>query len=209
MTETGEPSAPKAPHPRSRRRRRRFCTCCFAFSLLLLAFLLIVLILAFTVFKRRDPQVTVLSATVDGVAPRLSLPAVSINLNVSLHLRLHVYNPNRVSFKHHPGKSVVLYRGTPVGEADIVPGSIPSRGSENIGVDLTVEADKFLPDMSRLIADIMAGEIDVDANTRVPGRVNVLGIFKRHVVAISECQYGIGIPDLRVRKQECRHHTKL
>ncbi|XP_068668978.1 uncharacterized protein [Aristolochia californica] len=206
MTESGKPSAPKAPLAL---RRCRFCPFCIALALLLLTLLIVSLILAFTLFKHRDPQVTLLSATVDGVAPRLTLPVTSVNLNVSLRLSLHVYNPNRVAFKHHPGKSVVLYNGTQVGEADVAPGSVAARGSENIGVNLTVEADKFLPDVSRLIGDIMAGEIDMEAYTRVPGRLNVMGIFKRNMVAISECQFGIGIPDVRIRKQDCKHQTKM
>ncbi|KAG9443370.1 hypothetical protein H6P81_014710 [Aristolochia fimbriata] len=211
MTETGEPSAPPKPldDARRRRRRRRCCACCIAVALLLLTLFLILLVLALTVFKRRDPVVTLLSATVSGVAPRLVLPAASVELNVSLRLALHVYNPNRVGFKHHPGKSVVLYRGTRIGEADVASGSVAARGSENVTVDLTVEADKFLPDVAQLVADVVAGEIDVDANTRVPGRVNVLGIFKRHVVAISECHFAIGVPDLRIRKQDCKQSTKM
>ncbi|KAF8394782.1 hypothetical protein HHK36_018718 [Tetracentron sinense] len=190
-------------------RKRRCLVATAAVVLLLFTLFVIVLILAFTVFKPKDPQTQIISATVDGIAPRVSLPALRVELNVTLDLQILVHNPNRASFKHGPGKSLVFYRGNQVGEIDLSPGQIPDRGSETLRCRLTLEADQFASDMTHLISDVLAGELVIDTRTRIPGRVTFLGIFKKHAVALSECQVAIGITDMKIRRQDCKNKTKL
>ncbi|XP_077237292.1 uncharacterized protein LOC143878963 [Tasmannia lanceolata] len=206
MTESGE--LPRSKPPEETRRRR--CRIVVGITFLIVVILLvIVLILALTVFKSKDPTTTLLSASVQGVAPRVTLPAIRIELNITLDLKILVHNPNHASFKHGQGQSFVLYRTIQVGDLDIPPGRIPASGSENITTRLTVEAGNLISDVGQLISDVMAGEVGFDVRTRIPGRVTFLGIFRRHAVAFSECHVAIGFPSLSIRRQECRHHTKL
>ncbi|XP_058075787.1 uncharacterized protein LOC131224275 [Magnolia sinica] len=208
MTETGNgPSAPKP--PQARRRYNRCCVVTVSVALVLLTLFIIGLILALTVFKAKDPQTTLISAMVSGVAPRVTIPAVSIQLNITLELVLRVDNPNHASFRHGTGKTLIYYCGVEVGDADLAPGRIPAKGSEEVRSRLTVEADKFAADIMKLIGDVMAGEVGIDTRTTVPGRVTFLGIFKRHAVALVECHVAIGFPDLKIRRQDCKHQTKL
>ncbi|KAL6597394.1 hypothetical protein ACP70R_046834 [Stipagrostis hirtigluma subsp. patula] len=43
----------------------------------------------------------------------------------------------------------------------------------------------------------------------VPGKVTILGVFKRHAVAYSDCKLVFGVAELKVRSQECNGRTKL
>ncbi|KAI3993741.1 hypothetical protein MKX01_002754 [Papaver californicum] len=191
-------------------KKRRSCCCIASISILafLLTLIIIILILAFTVFKPKDPKTELVSAKIEGVEPRVSLPA-KIELNITVSIELLVRNPNHASFRHGLGKSLVFYKDIQVGEIDVYPGEIPSRGSETIDSKLTLEADKFGSELSGLIRDVLAGEITIQTKTTIPGRVKFLGIIKKHAVATSDCQITIGIADLKVRQQQCRNKTKL
>ncbi|KAJ4832515.1 hypothetical protein Tsubulata_000073 [Turnera subulata] len=203
MTETNVHTPPKD------RRRRRCLTAVGVITLILLLIFIIALILAVTVFKPKEPRTELLSASLEGVSPRISLPVVNIKLNVTLNLKLLVKNPNHVSFKHGPGKSYLLYRGDQVGDADVYPGMIPSRGSEILPARLTIEVDALASNMESLISDVLGGQLILETRTRIPGRVTLLGIFKKHVVATSVCQFTIAVPSFKIQSQQCKNKTKL
>jgi LEA14-like dessication related protein len=148
-----------------------------------------------------------------GLAPRLTFPALSIQLNVTVLLTVSVHNPNPASFTFLSGGHTDLtYRGVHVGDAEIDPGRIPSKGDGEVKMALTLQADKFVSSggaMAQLISDVEAGSLPVDASTRIPGRVAVFGVFKRHAVAYSDCSFVFGIAEMGVRSQQCSDHTKL
>lgn len=196
--------------PKKKMRRRRVCLIGIGVVLLLLIMLVIIsLILAFTLFKTKEPTTKLVSATLEGIAPRVSLPAIDIKLNVTLDLNILVGNPNRASFKHEQGKSVLLYKGNQVGETDIYPGFIPAKGSATLPCRLTLQADELVSNVTTLIGDLLGGQLSVDAVTRIPGKVSFLGFIKKHIVANSYCQFTFGIPDLKIVSQICNTKTKL
>ncbi|KAJ6841793.1 uncharacterized protein M6B38_305355 [Iris pallida] len=196
-------------HDRPKRRRSRCLVPCVACLLVVVALAVTAVVLALVLFKPRDPRTQLVSATVSGVSPRVSFPAISVDLNVTLDLDLLVTNPNRASFDHAPAKTVLYYRGAQVGDADVAPGRIPSHGSETMHARLTVEAGKLSSEAMSLLSDVIAGSVGFDASTRVPGRVTFLGFIKHHAVATSECHVEVGFPDLKVRSQQCTQKTKL
>ncbi|XXG76857.1 hypothetical protein AAC387_Pa08g1130 [Persea americana] len=200
MTEIADPKTlqPEQPPP------RRFSRCCVVASA---TFLLVTIVLI--LFKPKVPTPTLLSANISGVSPRVSFPAVRIQLNLSLDLLVLVHNPNRAAFRHRPGKSLVLCRGKQVGKADVFPGRIRARGSERIPCRVTIEAEKFVSELGQLIGDVLSGEVGFDTTTRIPEKVTILGLFKRHPVGIAECHVVVGFPDLSIKTQECQHHTKM
>ena len=193
--------------PKARRRR------CFIVGgvilLLLLLLFIIVLILALTVFKPKEPRTELLSATLEGISPRISFSPVSIQLNIFLNLTLLVKNPNHASFKHGPGKSYLLYQGDQVGEADLCPGLIPSKGTQTLPSQLTIEVDEMATHISALISDVLQGQLVIETRTRIPGRVSFLKIFKKHAVATSDCRLAIAIPSMKIQSHECESKTKL
>ncbi|MQL79809.1 hypothetical protein Taro_012262 [Colocasia esculenta] len=212
MTEAGysatvqlKPGSPLPPPPR----RRYLVWTCGALLALLVVLFLLGLVLALTVFKPRDPTTTLASASVAGVAPRVTLPSLRVEINVTLDIDVLVDNPNRAAFSHAPGQTELRYRGAQVGVGDVAPGRIPSRGSAHVYTRVTLEADRFVADMGSFAQDVLSGRLELDSSTRVPGRVTFLGFIKRHVVAVSDCHFVVGIPSLRIVEQQCQQQTKL
>ncbi|KAK3127057.1 hypothetical protein QOZ80_7AG0567680 [Eleusine coracana subsp. coracana] len=191
-------------HERSRR-RCLICAIATAAVLLLLAVTLVVLFL--TVLRVRDPSTRLVSAQLVGLAPNLTPP---LQFNVTLLLTVAVHNPNPASFSFASGSAQLWYRGVLVGNADVEPGRVPSRGDGTMEMVMTVLSDSFTPDMmAQLIKDVEAGGVPLDADARIPGKVAVFGFIKLHAVAYSDCHVVFGVPEMSVRSQECRDHTKL
>ncbi|KAF3963079.1 hypothetical protein CMV_012501 [Castanea mollissima] len=193
-----------------KRKRKRRCLMALGIPLILIFLLfIIILILALTVFKTKSPKTTLVSASLDGVAPSVSLPSAQIELNITVDLKILVKNPNHVSFKHGQGKSYLLYEGNQVGEADIYPGKVPATGSATLPYRLTLEADKLASNLTGFITDVIGGQLVMQADTRIPGRINFLGIFKKHVVVVSECQLQIAVLDMNITDKACKDKTKF
>ncbi|GLT51179.1 hypothetical protein SLA2020_246080 [Shorea laevis] len=190
-------------------RKKRSCIIVGGVLLCLIPLFLTALILALTLFKAKEPRIQLLSAALDGVAPRISFPAIKIQLNITLDLQLLVQNRNRASFRHGTGKSLLLYQGKQVGEVDIYPGLIPAMGSTRLACRLTLQVDKIASNIAALIKDVLDGEVDMTTQTRIPGRVTFLGFIKKHAVARSECQIAIAFPAFKVKNQTCKTKTKL
>ncbi|CAJ1813615.1 unnamed protein product [Sphenostylis stenocarpa] len=191
-------------------KRRRVCVMVTGAVLLLLIVLVIVaIILAFTLFKTKDPKIQLVSATLEGIAPRVTFPAIDIQLNVTLDLKVQVENRNRASFKHEGGKSVLLYKGKEVGQTEIYPGLIPSRGSAILPCRLTLQADELASNLTSFLGDVMGGDISMDTVTLIPGKVTFLGFIKKHIVAKSNCQFTVSIPDFKITNQNCKNKAKL
>ncbi|KAM0853357.1 hypothetical protein ACQ4PT_051118 [Festuca glaucescens] len=210
---TTKPPADDLRREKQRLRRRRGCLCCACLLVTLVLLGVVLLILFLTVLRVRDPTTRLVSTKLAGVSPRLTFPALSIQLNVTLLLTVSVHNPNPASFSFRSGGHTDLtYRGVHVGDAEIDPGRIPSKGDGEVKLALTLQADRFVSSggaMAQLISDVEAGSLPVEASTRIAGRVAVFGIFKRHAVAYSDCSFVFGIAEMGVRSQQCSDHTKL
>jgi hypothetical protein len=169
--------------------------------LLLLGVTLLALFL--TVLRVRDPSTHLLSSRIVGVAPSLTQPNFTLLITASVH------NPNPASFAFASGTTGLWYRGTHVGDAQVDPGSIPSKGDTVVELEMTVFTAGFTANMTQLFEDIEAGSLPLDASARIPGRVAVFGVFKINVVAYSDCHVVVGFPDMGIRGQDCRDHAKL
>ncbi|KAL6597476.1 hypothetical protein ACP70R_046916 [Stipagrostis hirtigluma subsp. patula] len=201
--------ASSKPPPAHSPRRRCLCVCLLVALAVLLALAVTALVVSLTVLRVRDPTTRLVSTRLAGVAPRLTFPAVSLQLNVTLLLTVAVHNPNPASFSYMSGHTDLTYRGAKVGEAEVDPGRVPSKGDGEVRLALTVQADRLAADLAQLVADVESGAVPMEASTRIPGRVTTLGVFKRHAVAYSECKFVFGVAELKVRSQECQDHTKL
>ncbi|CAH2064167.1 unnamed protein product [Thlaspi arvense] len=166
------------------------------------------LILSLTVYKPKSPIIRIQSATVQGVTSRISLP-VDIHVNFTLSLQVLVKNRNSVSFKHESGKTVVLYREKQVGDVDLPAGTFPAKASSTLPCRLTLQIDKFAADLTGVMRDVLGGKIVLETKTKIPGKVKLLGIFNKKLVAISDCNITLDFPSMKVQNQECGMSTKL
>ncbi|XP_050379405.1 uncharacterized protein LOC126796703 [Argentina anserina] len=191
-------------------KRKRPCLIAIGVVLSLIFIIFIIcLVLALTVFKPKQPRTSLVSATVDGVTPRVSFPAIKISLNITVDLVILIENPNHASFKHGTGKSLLLYKGVQVGDVDLYPGEIPARGNGTMQAKLTMQADRLTSNMNNLVSDALSGEFVVEISSRIPGRINFLGFIKKHVVAVSDCELTVGVPSFKVKNQVCKNKTKF
>ncbi|XP_056171105.1 uncharacterized protein LOC115685865 [Syzygium oleosum] len=193
--------------------RGRRCLVFLLTAPLLLLFLLSVisLVLSLTLLKPRDPTTRLVSATLNGISPQVTLfPVLKVELNVTLNLILLVHNRNHFGFRHGPGKSIILYRGGQVSEADLLSGEIPARKSAEMPCRLMLEVDRVVAeDVAPLVRDVLGGEVVVESRTRIPGRVRLWNVLQRQVVATSECRYTIGVPAMTILSQDCKYETKF
>ncbi|PUZ38243.1 hypothetical protein GQ55_9G180900 [Panicum hallii var. hallii] len=189
-----------------RRRRRRCCCVCLLVSLGAAALLGVTLLVLFlTVLRVRDPTTRLVSSRVIGFAP-----GPDLQFNLTMLLTVDVHNPNRASFSYESGSADLWYRGVRVGVAGVDPGRIPSRGDGTMELEMTVLSGSFGAELAQLVRDMEAGAVPLDASARVPGKVGLLGgVLKLRAVAYSDCHVIFGVPEMKVRSQECRDHTKL
>ncbi|KAG2618536.1 uncharacterized protein LOC120667430 [Panicum virgatum] len=197
--------------PQKFRRRRVVLYLAFAaLALLLVAAAAAIALLA--VLRPRDPVTELLSVTVTGALPRVvPLPTVSVQLNLTFLLVVRVRNPNPAAFRHGPAATSLYYRGAAVGYGEVPAGTVPSRGGATVRMNMTVQADRVVAaaGIGGLVADVVAGEMEFEARTEVPGTVTLLGIVKRGVEARSVCRVVIGVADVSVRRQECHNEARL
>lgn len=180
-----------------------------ALLLLLLLLFVVALVLALTVFKPKDPTTQLVSAALEGISPRLSLPDIHFQLNLTLHLTILLHNPNHVSFNHAQGTSVLFYRGNQIGDTLIYAGLIPAKGSVTLPSRLTLQVDRLASNITTLIGDVMEGQLSLESSTRIPGRISFLGFIKKHVLALSHCHFVVGVPDMKIRTQTCKNKAKF
>ncbi|KAG6697984.1 hypothetical protein I3842_09G228700 [Carya illinoinensis] len=144
----------------------------------------------------QPPTIQPLSSTIDGIAPCVSFPSIQVELNLTLDLKLLVENRNHASFKHGQGKNLLLYQGNQVGEADIYPGLIPARCLATLPCCLKLEVEELASNLIGLINDVV-------------GKISFLGIFRKLVFVVNECQLTISVLDMTIRRQTCKGMTKL
>ncbi|MED6145828.1 hypothetical protein PIB30_028814 [Stylosanthes scabra] len=152
---------------------KRMKICCGVTAAIVILLVVILVILIFTVFKQKDPTITLQSVKVK----EASLIWPTFSINVSLGVLLTVENPNFGSFSYHNSTAYLKYRGRLFATAPLHEDTLPARGSLNISTSLDVYVDditKFLD----LMGDYLKGVINFTSTTTLEGRVKVLKLFK-------------------------------
>lgn len=207
------PAERQCPHQDPKKARRRRVLLWLAFAVLIL--LLVVaagVITLLVVLRPRDPVTELVSVKATGVLPGVvTLPAVSVQLNLTFDLVVRVRNPNPVAFRHGPATTSLYYRGAAVAYVEVPAGTMPSRGSALLEMNMTVQADRVVAaaGIAGLIADVLDGEMEFEARNEIPGTVVFLRFIKRHIVARAVCRVVVGVADAKVRRQECDFKAKL
>ncbi|KAF7048400.1 hypothetical protein CFC21_057178 [Triticum aestivum] len=210
MASSKPPTASSASHHQAGRRRRR---CLVATAAVLFALAAVLAVLFLTVLRVRDPTIRLVSTQFVGAAPSFALlPTPSLRLNLTLLVTVSVHNPNPASFTYADGGHANLsYRGAHVGDAEIDPGAVPSRGDAEVRVALTLEADRFAAagGARQLAEDVESRAMPLESATTVPGTVLLFGVFRRRAVAYSECRLEVAVMEMRVQSHQCNSSTKL
>ncbi|KAJ4780668.1 hypothetical protein LUZ62_064925 [Rhynchospora pubera] len=175
-----------------RRRRCMICCCgCCATVAILLG--IVILILSFTVFKIKDPSLTVNYINITSVDPGLGTNNNLVSVNLTLNANLSLKNPNIASFKFKNSTTEFFYEGQTVGVAYAPSGEVGAYKTTHMNVSLDVLTDRAVAAAGPInLTGIVVGEdLNFTSYTDIAGRVNVLGVYKRNIDVTVNCTYTV------------------
>ncbi|XVF37618.1 hypothetical protein REPUB_Repub20aG0025000 [Reevesia pubescens] len=190
------------------KRRRKCRNICFGVMGVLIFIIILIVILAFTVFKAKNPVTTIDSVSLSNLRFSVDAARVQVLLNASLDVDLSIKNPNKVGFKFTDSAAQLNYRGQQVGEAPIPAGKISADETNPMNLTVTIMADRLISD-SQFFSDVTNGELPLDTFVKISGKVNVLNLFKIHVVSSSSCDFTVFLSNSSIGDQNCKYKTKL
>ncbi|KAJ0971493.1 hypothetical protein J5N97_019452 [Dioscorea zingiberensis] len=193
--------------PRRRLLRRRCVLCCATCTTVLVLIAIIIVILAFTVFKVKEPKMTMNSMTIQGLSA-ITRSSSASGFNVTVVADISVKNPNAASFKFGSSTTSVYYKDGLVGLAYGPPGNARAHRTFRVNVTVDVMGDQLVGDVD-LMAEVMGGVVGMKSSTMVGGRVKILGIFKHHVDVMMNCSMSIAVLNQSILDQNCNHRVWL
>lgn len=190
------------------RRRPWFC-CCSVFFFILLLVVIILVILAFTVFKPKDAEITESNFALQDFHASLGrsglIPVPSVNVTLSFVLTVH--NPNRASIKISNSSAIVYYHDDEVAVVPIPASKIGSQDMTQIPTTIVVLADQLVSN-SHLLGDLLRQSLPFVVQAKLSGRVKVLFITK-HIDISSQCSVAIAVANATISSQDCNTKVHL
>ncbi|XP_010676278.2 uncharacterized protein LOC104892140 [Beta vulgaris subsp. vulgaris] len=180
--------------------KRTTLASCIVATIFLIFLLIILFIVYFSIFKPKDPSISIVSFTFSFYAA--------------------VKNPNRAIFTHFDSSLQLLYAGNQVGFMFIPAGKIAAGKSEFMAATFSVQS---FP-VSATAAPVAGGNIPAVAGENIPvtdgiervkptmelemrmemvGRVRALWVFSHHVETTSDCYVDVTISDGSVLGFHC------
>lgn len=186
--------------------KKRCIKCCGFITAFLLLQAVVVIVLIFTVFKVKDPVIRLNGVTIDKLELNGTTPKPGSNMTLTADVS--VKNPNYATFKYQNTSTSLFYHGMLVGEAHTLPGKSKARRTLRMNVTIDFIMDKLLSN-PMLKSDVGSGLLPMTSYTRVAGRVNMLNIFKKHVVVKMNCTIAANITAKTIQDQDCKKKVKL
>ncbi|XP_068316527.1 late embryogenesis abundant protein At1g64065 [Pyrus communis] len=212
------PLAPAAIHPSSdadeaafhlkKVRRRKFIKCCGCITAVILIQAVVIIILAFTVFRVKEPKIKMNKVTITRLELINNNTAPKPGSNMSLIADVSVKNPNFASFKYTNTTTTLYYHGVVVGEAHGAPGHAKARRTMRMNITVDMITDRLTSDPN-LRADFNSGLMTMSSYSRIPGRVKLLNIIKKHVIVKMNCTMTVNISSQAIQEQKCKRKVKL
>ncbi|KAL3844468.1 hypothetical protein ACJIZ3_001871 [Penstemon smallii] len=177
---------------------------CIVATIFLIFLIIIASILYFTIFKPKDPKITVNAVTL----PSFSVINSSVNFTFSQYVT--VTNPNRAVFTHYDSSLQLLHAGNQVGFMFIPAGKIAAGRTQFMAATFSVRS--FPLSLSgqpqSVVTDGINGfrvgpSMEVESRIQLAGRVRVLHFFTHHVEAKSDCRVAVAVGDGSVLGFHC------
>ncbi|CAL9120979.1 uncharacterized protein LOC135650684 [Musa acuminata AAA Group] len=193
------------------RRHRRRCLIYGGSCAAVLVILTVVIgALALTVFKVKEPIMTMNSVTVQRLAIASGTPSSTAQpfaINMTVVADVSVKNPNAASVRFGASTTTLYYRAREMGVARGPPGTARAHRTFRLNVTVDVMADRIFGD-ANLFDDLAGGSIAVTTSTTVGGRVQVLGLFKHHVDVTMNCSITMAVANQSIVDQNCAHKVR-
>ncbi|CAD6271507.1 unnamed protein product [Miscanthus lutarioriparius] len=174
-------------------RQRRCALCCGGCCVVIGV---IILVLALTVFKVKEPRLTVNNVWLTAIsagpgtgtipAPGTGTIPAPVATNATLTADISIKNPNAAAFKFSQTETDVYYRGQTVSVVYAPAGRVGAHGSDRLNVTVDLLADRLARVMNGT-GLVFGQEYDLDTYTEINGTVNVLGIIKKDVEIKLKC----------------------
>lgn len=172
---------------KSIQKRRMLKKCSIWCGIPALVVAIVIITLSQTIFKFRDPDITLSNVHFSGVKIDYSQPLSPSSVNASLSANMNVYNPNHYNFKFTNSTIHVIYHDVMVGNISMPAGELRPGKSVALPALVTVGSLKLGSSMGNLSQDFVKNELPFAMSVNIPGRVNVVHIFKHDVVLEYHC----------------------
>lgn len=179
----------------------KICLAVFFIFLILLTTVIVTLI--FTVFKPKDPEITVTPLGLDKIQPSFSLNATNVTLNVAIT----IVNRNYGSFRYENSTGYVNYGDVVLAEVPMETENIPARSTVNVTTTADFMVGKLITDPKFLI-DVADGSFDLTSMATLPGKVTMLKIFKMKATVHNTCDMSVNVTS-RAFDTKCRSKIKM
>ena len=183
------------------KRRLRFCCKWFGPPLIVLA--VAILILSQTIFKFRDPEITLTDVKFTGVTVDATKPLTANSVNASLSANMNVRNPNRYNFKFSNSTIHVVYHEIMVGNISMPAGEIRAQRAVDLPALVTVGSLRLGRAFGNLTQDLVKDVLPFSMSTMIPGRVNVVHLFKLDVKLEFHCDVTFWIGNSTIKDYLC------
>lgn len=182
-----------------------------AVATLFIVFLIIAALTVYlTVFRPRDPEISVTNVKV----PSFSVANSSVSFTFSQFSA--VRNPNRAAFSHYNNIIQLFYYGNRIGYTFVPAGEIQSGRTKRMLATFSVQsfplavasnsqisAVEFQNFGSGLAEDRSGSTVEIESKLEMAGRVRVLGLFTHRIAAKCNCRIAISTSDGSIVAVRC------
>lgn len=180
--------------------------CCLLIIIAVIIVGIVALVLFLTVFRVRDPEVTVQSFQLMSFS--LTFLNSGPQLSFVLDVVVAVKNRNHASFKYQASTAYVNYHNSQVGSALVPAGDVKAESTSTISTQLSVSSVNFVGN-PYLAGDVQSGTIPFVVQTTLQGKVDVAGIAKHSATVVSTCNTNIIVQTQSVGGFSCDNQFHL
>lgn len=170
------------------RKGLRICSIVSAIFLIIAA--TVILTLFFTIFKVKDPDVSVHPVGLENI--QFFSPNSS---TVPLGMVITIVNPNYGTFKSKNSTGYLKYHDTVVAKVPLERKIIPARGMINVTTSAELMSGKLIDDQ-KFSTDVEDGSFNLTAMAILPGKVHMLKVFKLKAAINISCDISFNISSL-------------
>lgn len=205
---TERPSSDEEEATVKKPRNRKCLKCCGCIIALFLIIAIVIVILIFTVFRVKDPVIRLNNFTVTHLELMNNSNIPKPGTNISVIADVSVKNPNIASFKYSNTTTTLFYYGTLAGEARGPPGKAKARRTTRMNVSVDMITDRLMSNPN-LSVEVGSGVLSLTSYSRVPGRIKILKIIRRHVTVKMNCSVTFNISSLAIQSTKCKRKVDL
>lgn len=178
---------------------------CLAVSLLFLIIVTTVIVaLALTIFKPKDPVISVYPFGLES----FDNFSMSPELNVTIGMLVTMENPNYGSFKFINSTSYVKFEDTVVAEVPMESEFVPARSTINVTTHADFMVKKLIYNPKFFSDILLSGTLNMTSTAALPGKVTMLKIIKFKATAYSSCDIYFHVISMRA-DTKCTTKIKL